>query len=177
MAKEKETYTDDEGESLLIEEKKFKKRKRAFRAQCPHCSHKGKGKTLLKQTEVANVFRCSRKGCGTKVDFRPYAVDDPNEREKAYEKLRNAADVVKNALEIVKHRAAFDGRDKRSAEILAFAAKTIQAIDTVPDLLASLQTGEGKKKNKQRKEQQRHLIEHGTGSIFGGGKKKHHSKW
>ena len=164
-------YHDEEGVSLLLEEKKFKQRKRKFRATCPHCTKKGK--SLLKSTGTEDLHVCDRKGCGVKVDYRPYTFSDP---EIGIKKLEDSVAVVKNALEICKHRAALDGDNKSSQNVQARAAALILEIDSVPDLLMALmEDPKGKKKNKKKKN--RHTIEHGLGALKLGKKKDKKGGW
>lgn len=151
-------HFDEEGTSLLMEEKKFKQRKRKFRASCPHCTKKGK--SLLKSTGTDDLHVCDRKGCGTKIDYRPYTTGDPKD---GIEKLEKAVAIVKNALEICKHRAALDGENKTSQNVLARSAALILELDSVPDILEALmEDPKGKKKDKKRK---RHTIEHGFSAL------------
>lgn len=162
-------FVDEEGNSLVNEERKFKLRKRKFRATCPHCSKKGK--TLLSRTGTENVFQCSRKGCGTTVDLRKYVRVDSS----GIEELKGHADELRNALEICKHRAALDGDNKESQVIVSRCAALIMDLSAVPDLMESLL--ETTKSKNKKKEHHRQTIEMGLGSLAFNKKKKERGGW
>lgn len=168
MGKDRD-FIDEEGSSLLNEERKFKLRKRKFRANCPHCSKKGK--SLLASNGTEDVHVCQRKGCGVVIDYRPYTRAD----NTGIDTLKTQVAGVRNALEICKHRAANDGENKGSQEIIARCANLIMELEAVPDLMEALMDTHKDKKNK--KEHKRHTIDMGLGSLAFGKKSKSKGGW
>ena len=140
-------YKDEEGLALLAEEKKFKIRKRKYKAACPHVSKKGKS---LLRGAGEHVHECAR--CKTKIDLRPYLKD---EEDHGVATLKEHVRHVRNALEICKYRAAIDGDNKNSRRILERCSAMILDLDSVPDLMeAMLENGESKKDKKRKKKQE-----------------------
>ena len=163
----KDRKFDREASEILGEEKKFKQRKRKFKARCTHVTPKGK--TRLESTKEEHVRKCNR--CGTKVDFSEFVED----RENAMVLLNDSIDRVKNACNIIKHRAAIDGDDKRSQSFVDFSANLLLDLDAVPEILESLTEGEKSKKNK--KKEKRREIKVGLDALAFGKKKKSKGGW
>ena len=142
------------------EAKNAKRKKRIFRAKCTHMrTKKSKG---LKKTGTAGVLQCDC--CKTKVDLRPYFSEGAG-----IDELEQAVKVVKNALEIVKLRAARD-EDKKSDQVAEKAAAMIIELDAVPELMKSLT--EKKKDKDKKKEKKARLVEFGASGLSFGGKQK-----
>ena len=167
----KKKKQDGEWEELLDEEKKYKSRKRKFKANCSHV--KDNSKSRLEATKIEHVIQCSR--CHTTVDLRKFA----NDPDAGVEDLEAAIDTVKNSLEIIKYRSAMDGDNKRSKNLKEFAARLILDLDVVPEVIESL-LSHGKKKDKE-KEKKKKEIKFGLDSLAFDrnhhGKKKKNKGW
>ena len=156
----KKNKYDDDAEEILVEEKKFRQKKRKFKASCPHVKKSGK----LPVEGKEHIHECSR--CRTQIDLSEF-VDDP---QKSIRSLRSAVAEVKNGLEIIKFRSAMDGDNKRSQEIVEFAAKMIYDLDTVPDVIEAFL--EDSKSKKEKKKEKAREIKVGLDSLAFGKKKK-----
>lgn len=167
MSKEKKKY-DAESDEILQDEKKFLKKKRRFKANCPHA--KNSGKSRLRAVEgQEHVHECTR--CRTRLDLRKFV----KEADHGIGDLKANVAEVKNALEVIKYRAAIDENSKRSEGIVAFAAKMLMDIDTIPEIFEAI-LEETKSKKDKKKEKQRE-IKVGLDSLAFGKKKSKKSGW
>lgn len=146
--KNKQDGLDEEMTDLLHEEKKLKLKKRKAMAECRHI--KKSGKTRLQPTGTPHVYKCSR--CGATVDFRPYV----NDTEGGLEDLSNGVDVVKNACEIIKQRAAMDVDSKKSRDISDFAAQMCFQLPNILEFLKAFLT-HGKDKEEKKKARKKEI--------------------
>lgn len=166
MSKKWKKHMDDEASELFDEEKRFKQKKRKFRA---NCSHSKKGKPFLDPVDGKMKFKCKR--CGRHIDYEPFASNEDDKLDLT--ELRDAVNFVSNAIDIIKIRAAADEGDERSEKIIDYCADTQLKVENVPDVMASFKSN-GKKNEKKEKH---HNIKVGLDALAFSKKKKNKGGW
>jgi ribosomal protein L37AE/L43A len=151
MSKKEYNRNDDaEAMGIFQSEKKIKRAKKNFRAECTHVSKNGK--RLLEQTKTKYIWKCKR--CGAKIDFRAFLpTEDQVEGGKnpGIEKAEVCADTLRNLVEVMKVRTAQEG-SKDNSKIIKNLAETIKTLNALPGAAEAIvnmgKPGKGKNKKK-----------------------------